>query len=151
MVVSGSTNQVWTKITIRSNAWSFAIQIQIQAVCKRMCCSKISFCPFRLLHWVCNTRMVEFFSRIFAACFLSKFYLFQTFLSRFQRSNCALSFLVFPYLPSPWICVNLPIPTFYCIIFYYWLPALKCNMGKLCHSGSKIIMNLKLKLADVFA
>ena len=33
MVVSVSTNQVWTKITIRSYAWSFAIQIQIQAVC----------------------------------------------------------------------------------------------------------------------
>ena len=33
MVVSASTNQVWTKITIRSYAWSFAIQIQIQAVC----------------------------------------------------------------------------------------------------------------------
>ena len=32
MVVSASTNQVWTKITIRSYAWSFAIQIQIQAV-----------------------------------------------------------------------------------------------------------------------
>ena len=33
MVVSASTNQVWTKITIRSYAWSFAIRIQIQAVC----------------------------------------------------------------------------------------------------------------------
>ena len=32
MVVSCSTNQVWTKITIRSNAWLFAIQIQIKAV-----------------------------------------------------------------------------------------------------------------------
>ena len=32
MVVSGSTNQVWTKITIISYAWSFAIHIQIQAV-----------------------------------------------------------------------------------------------------------------------
>ena len=32
MVVSASTNQVWTKIIIRSYAWSFAIQIQIQAV-----------------------------------------------------------------------------------------------------------------------
>jgi hypothetical protein len=32
MVVSASTNQVWTKITIRGYAWSFAIQIQIQAV-----------------------------------------------------------------------------------------------------------------------
>ena len=31
MVVSASTNQVWTKITVRSYAWSFAIQIQIQA------------------------------------------------------------------------------------------------------------------------
>ena len=29
MVVSASTNQVWTKITIRSYAWSFVIQIQI--------------------------------------------------------------------------------------------------------------------------
>ena len=26
MVVSASTNQVWTKITIKSYAWSFAIQ-----------------------------------------------------------------------------------------------------------------------------
>ena len=33
MVVSASTNQVWTKITIGSYAWYFAIQIQIQAVC----------------------------------------------------------------------------------------------------------------------
>ena len=32
MVVSASTNQVWTKITIRNYAWSFAIQIQIEAV-----------------------------------------------------------------------------------------------------------------------
>ena len=32
MVVSASTNQVWTKITIKSYAWSFAIQIQIPAV-----------------------------------------------------------------------------------------------------------------------
>ena len=32
MVVLASTNQVWTKITIRSYVWSFAIQIQIQAV-----------------------------------------------------------------------------------------------------------------------
>ena len=34
MVISASTNQVWTKITIRSYAWSFAIQIRIQAVCR---------------------------------------------------------------------------------------------------------------------
>ena len=33
MIVSASTNQVWTKITIRSYVWSFALQIQIQAVC----------------------------------------------------------------------------------------------------------------------
>ena len=33
MVVSASTNQVWTKITVRSYVWSFAIQIQNQAVC----------------------------------------------------------------------------------------------------------------------
>ena len=33
MVASASTNRVWTKITIKSYAWSFAIQIQIQAVC----------------------------------------------------------------------------------------------------------------------
>ena len=34
MTENGSTNQVvWTKITVRSYAWSFAIQIQIQAVC----------------------------------------------------------------------------------------------------------------------
>ena len=32
MVVSASTNQVWTKITIETYAWSFAIQIRIQAV-----------------------------------------------------------------------------------------------------------------------
>ena len=32
MVVSASTNQVWTKITIKGYAWSFAIQIQIQAL-----------------------------------------------------------------------------------------------------------------------
>ena len=32
MVVSASTNQVWTKITTRSFAWAFSIQIQIQAV-----------------------------------------------------------------------------------------------------------------------
>ena len=32
MVVLASTNQLWTKITIRSYAWSFAIQIQIQSV-----------------------------------------------------------------------------------------------------------------------
>ena len=32
MIVSDSSNQVWTKITIWSYVWSFAIQIQIQAV-----------------------------------------------------------------------------------------------------------------------
>ena len=32
MVALASTNQVLTEITIRSYAWSFAIQIQIQAV-----------------------------------------------------------------------------------------------------------------------
>ena len=32
MVVSASTNEVWTKITIRTYARSFAFQIQIQAV-----------------------------------------------------------------------------------------------------------------------
>ena len=38
MVVSASTNQVRTKITIRSFAWSFAIQNQIQAVrCPNVC------------------------------------------------------------------------------------------------------------------
>ena len=33
MVVLASTNQVWTRITRKSYAWSFAIQIPIQAVC----------------------------------------------------------------------------------------------------------------------
>ena len=33
MVESASTNQEWTKITIRSYAWSFSIQNQIEAVC----------------------------------------------------------------------------------------------------------------------
>ena len=33
MVVSASTNQVWTRTTIISYAWSFAIQNQIQTVC----------------------------------------------------------------------------------------------------------------------
>ena len=37
MVVSASTNQVWTKITIRTYARSFAFQIQIQAVCHWLC------------------------------------------------------------------------------------------------------------------
>ena len=36
MVASAFTNQVWTKITIKSYAWSFAIQIQIQTVCNAL-------------------------------------------------------------------------------------------------------------------
>ena len=44
MVLSAFTNQVWTKITIRTNAWSFAIQIQIQAVCLQWYTAH-TFCP----------------------------------------------------------------------------------------------------------
>ena len=36
MVVSASTNQLWTKIAIRSYAWSFAIQIPIHILCNEM-------------------------------------------------------------------------------------------------------------------
>ena len=38
MVVSASTNQVRTKITVRIYAWSFVIQIQIEAVCILVLC-----------------------------------------------------------------------------------------------------------------
>ena len=44
-----STSQVWTKITIRSYAWSFAIQIQIQAVRMR---SKKPFCTNRKFYFL---------------------------------------------------------------------------------------------------
>ena len=49
MVVSASTNQVWTKITIRSYAWYFAMQNHIQAVCPINPILKIQKFPLSML------------------------------------------------------------------------------------------------------
>ena len=62
MAVSASTNQVWSKITIRSYAWSFAIQIQIQAVwmgCQKTRKNLTSFMDvplvyFKYISWTCT-------------------------------------------------------------------------------------------------
>ena len=56
MVLSASTNQVWTKISVRS---LLVIQIQIQAICPPCIAYRASCKGFLTIVWKWNTRLVN--------------------------------------------------------------------------------------------